>query len=135
MPDRSLFAAAKASPDSRWKKGWEPANITPFGDVLCCPFIHVSFGNLHDEPLKVIVDRALKYPFLEAHAKKCLVAEERVFIDKYLSKTFGGKDLPADRQEVFGRPEDVAAEYPLPKAVVVPDDEVASVVEEWRGRS
>jgi hypothetical protein len=113
----------------------EAIYITPYGDVLCCPFIHVSFGNLHDEPLKAIVDRALKYPFLETHAKKCLVAEERVFIDKYLSKTFGKKNLPADCQAVFGSPEEVAKEYTLPKPVVVPDEEVASVVNDWRNRS
>jgi MoaA/NifB/PqqE/SkfB family radical SAM enzyme len=113
----------------------EAIYITPYGDVLCCPFIHVSFGNLHDEPLKAIVDRALKYPFLETHAKKCLVAEERVFIDKYLSKTFGKKNLPADCQAVFGSPEEVAKEYTLPKPVVVPDNEVASVVNDWRNRS
>lgn len=112
----------------------EAIYITPFGDVLCCPFIHVSFGNLHEEPLKVIVDRALEYPFLQAHAKQCLVAEERVFIEKYMSKTFGRKDLPADCQTIFGQPEDVAAEYTLPTPVVVPDSEVESVVAEWRRR-
>ncbi len=110
----------------------EAIYITPYGDVLCCPFIHVSFGNLHEEPLKVIVDRALKYPFLQTHAKQCLVAEERVFIEKYLSKTFGRKDLPAACCEVFGQPDDVAAEYTLPSPVVVPDHEVDSVVAEWR---
>ncbi len=112
----------------------EAIYITPYGDVLCCPFIHVSFGNLHDEPLKTIVARALEYPFLKAHAKQCLVAEERVFIEKYLSKTFGRKDLPADCGQVFGRPQEVADEYTLPSPVVVPENEVAAVVAEWRGR-
>jgi len=112
----------------------EAIYITPYGDVLCCPFIHVSFGNLHQESLKDIVDRALKYPFLEAHAKQCLVAEDRVFIDKYLSKTFGRKDLPADCGEIFGQPEAVAAEYTLPAPVVVPENEVAAVVAGWRCR-
>lgn len=112
----------------------EAIYITPYGDVLCCPFIHVSFGNLHDEPLKNIVERALQYPFLEVHAKQCLVAEEREFIGKYLSKTFGRKDLPASCESVFGKPSEVATEYRLPKPVVVPDDEVASVVSAWRRR-
>lgn len=112
----------------------EAIYITPYGDVLCCPFIHVSFGNLREESLKTIVDRALKYPFLEAHAQQCLVAEERVFIDKYLSKTFGRTDLPAPSEQVFGRPEAVAVEYPLPKPVVVAEAEVPQVLEAWRGR-
>lgn len=110
----------------------EAIYITPFGDVLCCPFIHVSFGSLHDEPLRTIVDRALKYPFLEAHAEQCLVAQEKEFIDTYMSKIFGRKDLPADHTEVFGSPEESARDYRLPKPVQVADDEVASVVADWR---
>ncbi len=112
----------------------EAIYITPFGDVLCCPFIHVSFGNLHEESLRTIVDRGLQYPFLQAHAKQCLVAEERVFIDKYLSKTFERTNLPAGCEEIFGLPKDVAAEYTLPNPVVVADNEVASVIAEWRRR-
>lgn len=112
----------------------EAIYITPFGDVLCCPFIHVSFGNLHEESLRTIVDRGLQYPFLQAHAKQCLVAEERVFIDKYLSKTFARTNLPAGCEEIFGLPKDVAAEYTLPNPVVVADNEVASVIAEWRRR-
>lgn len=110
----------------------EAIYITPYGDVLCCPFIHVSFGNLHEESLRTIVDRALQYPFLQAHAKQCLVAEERVFMDKYMSKTFGRTDLPARYDEVFGTPEAVAAEYTLPEPVVVADADVGPVVEGWR---
>ena len=112
----------------------EAIYITPFGDVLCCPFIHVSFGNLHRESLATIVERALKYPFLEVHAQRCLVAEERVFIDKYLTKIFGRTDLPAPSEEVFGRPQDVAAEYPLPPAIVVLDADVPRVLQWWRDR-
>lgn len=112
----------------------EAIYITPYGDVLCCPFIHVSFGSLHDEPLRTIVDRALEYPFLQVHAQRCLVAEERVFIDKYMTKLFGRTDLPAGCRGVFGEPRDVAAEYPLPEPVVVAENEVAAVVGEWRRR-
>lgn len=112
----------------------EAIYITPYGDVLCCPFIHVSFGNLQDEPLKAIVDRALKYPFLETHARQCLVAEERRFIGQYLSKTFGREDLPADSRSIFGSPEEVRVSYALPEPVVVTDAEVPQVVDAWRRR-
>lgn len=110
----------------------EAIYITPYGDVLCCPFIHVSFGNLHKESLRTIVDRALEYPFLKAHAKQCLVAEERVFMEQYMSKTYGRPDLPADCGEIFGTPQEVAAAYTLPSPVVVPDGEVGPRVEAWR---
>lgn len=110
----------------------EAIYITPFGDVLCCPFIHISFGNLHDEPLQTIRRRALEYNFLAGHAKQCLAAEDRGFIAGYLSKTFGRKDLPADCLEVFGRPGDTG--YALPAPSVAPDNDCQAVVSEWRSR-
>jgi MoaA/NifB/PqqE/SkfB family radical SAM enzyme len=110
----------------------EALYITPNGDVLSCPFMHISFGNLHDEPLRAIRAKALKYPFLSAHAQQCLVAEDRSFIDTYLAKTFGRNDLPASHREVFGCPEQVADQYALPQRVVVHDNEVAPMVAQWR---
>jgi MoaA/NifB/PqqE/SkfB family radical SAM enzyme len=110
----------------------EALYITPNGDVLSCPFMHISFGNLHDEPLAAIRSRALKYPFLAAHAQQCLVAEDRPFIHKYLAKTFGRHDLPAGDAEVFGCPDQVGAEYALPPRVIVHDQEVAPMVAQWR---
>lgn len=81
----------------------EAIYITPYGDVLCCPFIHVTFGSIHKEPLRAILDRALRYPFLATHSKKCLAAEDREFMEKYMSKLAGRKDLPAGCDEIFGR--------------------------------
>lgn len=108
----------------------EAIYITPFGDVLCCPFIHISFGNLHDESLRTIRERAFGYNFLAEHAQQCLVAEDREFIGRYLSKTFGRKDLPAECVEVFGCPE--CTKYALPAPSVAPDDDYNLVVSEWR---
>ena len=112
----------------------EALYITPFGDVLSCPFIHISFGNLHEATLKSIRRNALDYPFLGVHAQQCLVAEDRKFIDTYLTKIFGRVDLPAQHQEVFGRPEHVPAEYSLPNGVAVNDREVEPIIREWRQR-
>ncbi len=112
----------------------EAMYITPFGDVLCCPFIHISFGNLQETPLRQIRTKALEYPFLATHAQQCLVAEDRAFINTYLSKIFGRHDLPASDQEVFGRPEQVNASYTLPQPVLVPDSDVAPTIARWRER-
>jgi len=112
----------------------EAIYITPFGDVLCCPFIHVSFGSLHSEPLREIIARALRYPFLKAHAPQCLVAEERVFMDRYLPRISGQAESPAGCEGVFGPPEAMAEEYPLPQAVAVSPSEVSSLVSAWRRR-
>jgi len=108
----------------------EAIYITPFGDVLCCPFIHISFGNLHDESLRSIRDRAFGYNFLAEHAKQCLVAEDKGFVGSYLSKTFGRKDLPADCMEVFGRPG--IEDYPLPGPSVAPTQDHEAALAEWR---
>lgn len=110
----------------------EALYITPFGDVLSCPFIHISFGNLHESTLKAVRRRALHYPFLETHAQQCLVAEDRAFIDTYLTRIFGRHDLPAGHEGVFGGPERVRTEYALPKGVAVSETEVAPMVERWR---
>lgn len=110
----------------------EAIYITPFGDVLCCPFIHISFGNLHDESLPAIRTRALQYNFLGEHAKQCLVAEDGRFIDRYLSKTFGQAHLPADCCDVFGCPGHDPHVMPGPSAD--PEEDPATVVGEWRNR-
>ena len=108
----------------------EAIYITPFGDVLCCPFIHISFGNLHDESLRAIRERALGYNFLGEHAKQCLVAEDGRFIERYLSKTFGRTDLPADCREIFGCPGHDPHVMPGPSADS--DEDPITVVAEWR---
>jgi hypothetical protein len=111
----------------------EAIYITPFGDVLCCPFIHVSFGNLHDESLRAIRERALGYNFLGEHAQQCLVAEDGRFIERYLTKTFGRNDLPADCREVFGCPDCDTHVMPGPSAD--PMEDPSTVVAEWRNRA
>jgi len=34
-------------------------SITQYGDVQPCPYIHVSIGNVFDEPLSNIIQRGL----------------------------------------------------------------------------
>jgi MoaA/NifB/PqqE/SkfB family radical SAM enzyme len=75
--------------------------LTPYGDVLPCPFMHISFGNVHDEPIAVIRERGLKNEYFKKYYDKCLVAEDKEFIEKYLSKTFGRKELPVSDRDVF----------------------------------
>lgn len=75
--------------------------LTPYGDVLPCPFMHISFGNAHDEPISVIRNRGLENEFFKRYHNKCLVAEDREFIDIYLSKTFNAKNLPLNGKMIF----------------------------------
>ncbi len=74
--------------------------ITPYGDVLPCPFIHISLGNVMKEPLGAIRKRALRVAEFAHYAPKCLCAEDRDFIQKYI-KPACSKGL-ADGFETFG---------------------------------
>lgn len=62
----------------------EMINMTPYGDVLNCANMHIYFGNVLEEPLKVIRDRALsKTPFGRYHS--CFLADDRDFMKVYYS--------------------------------------------------
>ena len=74
--------------------------ITPYGEVLPCPFIHISIGNVMKEPLDIIRKRALTVPEFAQYAPKCLCAEDRDFINKYIKPTCS-KGL-SDGFQVFG---------------------------------
>ena len=80
----------------------EKIYITPYGDVLPCPFIHISFGNVKQENLKDIVRRMRMNPYLEGYPKICVAAEDREFHKNVLSKIGvrprGG--LPVDYREL-----------------------------------
>lgn len=75
--------------------------LTPYGDVLPCPFLHISLGNIFQEPLAVIRDRALENPYFRGYHQKCLASTDQEFIQRYLSQTFEAKALPLQWDAVF----------------------------------
>lgn len=79
----------------------EKIYITPYGDVMPCPFIQVSFGNVRNESILSIRKRMLEEKRISEYFNQCLAAEDEVFIHRYLSKTFGQKDLPVPYEKVF----------------------------------
>lgn len=71
--------------DSNWIKTGcgackEKIYITPYGDVMPCPFVHISFGNVLEEPLKHIWRRAHANAAFAEYAPVCLAAEDRSFL-------------------------------------------------------
>lgn len=76
-------------------------SITKYGDVMPCPYIHVSLGNFFEEPLKDILARGMKIKFFGEYCDTCLIAEDRKFIDKYVVKKIYGKTLPVPHADVF----------------------------------
>lgn len=78
-------------------------SVTQYGDVLPCPYIHVSIGNVFTEPLKDIIDRGFKIKWFGEYQNTCMVAEDRDFIEKYIKKGVYGKSLPVKCEDVFSK--------------------------------
>jgi MoaA/NifB/PqqE/SkfB family radical SAM enzyme len=76
-------------------------SITQYGDVMPCPYMHLSLGNIFNEPLKDIIERGMNIKFFGKHINTCLMAESRPFIDKYIAGRIYGKPLPVPWNEVF----------------------------------
>lgn len=75
-------------------------HISQYGDVFPCVFMHISIGNVFDEPLKDIIDKGMSIKHFKNYSAICLAGENRNFINKYMSK-FYGKPLPVDYREIF----------------------------------
>ena len=71
--------------------GVESIYVTPYGDVLPCPYIHIRAGNIFNEDLKTIRERSMKYFFYQ---KRCLIAENHDFIKQYIDVTRSNRQLP-----------------------------------------
>ncbi|MFH1292378.1 MAG: radical SAM protein [bacterium] len=76
-------------------------SVTQYGDVLPCPYIHTSIGNVFTEPLKDIIQRGLDIKYFGEYVDTCSIAEDRDFIDKYVAGRIYGKPLPVPCAEVF----------------------------------
>lgn len=76
-------------------------SVTKYGDIMPCPYIHVSLGNFFKEPLKDIIERGLKIKYFGKYVDTCLIAEDRDFINKYIVRKIYGKPLPVPYYEVF----------------------------------
>lgn len=72
----------------------EKLYITPYGDVIPCPFIHISFGNIKEEPLHAIQKRMLKLDRFIEYNNICLAGEDKSFIEQYISPTYENQSLP-----------------------------------------
>jgi MoaA/NifB/PqqE/SkfB family radical SAM enzyme len=76
-------------------------SITKYGDVMPCPYIHISLGNIFKEPLKNIIERGMKSKYFGKHIDTCLIAEDRQHIREIEEKKIYGKPLPVPFTEIF----------------------------------
>ena len=75
-------------------------SVTKYGDIMPCPYMHVSLGNFFKEPLKDILERGMKNKWFGRYVGTCPAAQSRDFIDKYIVPTYG-KDLPVPYDAIF----------------------------------
>ncbi len=75
--------------------------ITPIGDVLVCPYVHIKIGNVYEKSLKEIRDFGFNIKHFSEHSPLCLAGENKEFIHKYMS--YEGQSIfnPADAKEIF----------------------------------
>lgn len=64
--------------------GCERIHITAFGDVLTCPHVQVSYGNVKNEPLRKIWERMYRLPDLGRYSRVCKHAFDQAYYDKVL---------------------------------------------------
>jgi len=59
----------------------EKCYLSPYGDVLPCPFIHISFGNIRAASLPDIRAVAMRHPYFQKYHPVCIAAEDTYFIE------------------------------------------------------
>lgn len=64
--------------------GKERIHITAFGDVITCPHVQISYGNVKKEPLKEIWQRMNNMPDLKKYSHECKHAFDQEYYDKFL---------------------------------------------------
>lgn len=68
--------------------------VTSSSEVTPCPYIDFSLGNLRETPLKEILDRGMRNPWLGPYRPDCLIGEDPKFIKIHTEKTKGATHLP-----------------------------------------
>jgi MoaA/NifB/PqqE/SkfB family radical SAM enzyme len=111
--DRRLHADLMRRPHVRWEghsnyrkegcpAGIEKLYVSPYGDVMPCPFIHIGYGNLHTERLDAIWRRMLTSSSFNTVRPGCPISEDPEFARNYLDPIHDGGEhpLPAARHPV-----------------------------------
>ncbi len=75
--------------------------ITPLGDVLVCPYVHIKIGNILKDKLKDIVEKGFKIKYFRNHSDLCLAGEDKEFINKFMTKQGQSIFKPADADDIF----------------------------------
>ena len=75
--------------------------ITPLGDVLVCPYVHIKIGNIFKEKLKDIVNHGFSIKYFNNHSDLCLAGEDKNFIKNFMTTEGQSIFNPADSKKIF----------------------------------
>ena len=75
--------------------------ITPLGDVLVCPYVHIKIGNIYEKSLREIKDYGFSINRFRDYNSLCLAGEDKEFNQKYMQ--FKGQSIfnPVLASDVF----------------------------------
>lgn len=76
-------------------------SVTQYGDVLPCPYMHISLGNIFSEPLADIVARGLSNRYFGEKVAICTIAQDRDFFTRIMEPKIYGKPIPVPFADVF----------------------------------
>ena len=77
--------------------------ITPIGDVLVCPYVHIKIGNIFEKSLKEIIDHGFSIKYFRNHSNLCLAGEDKEFISKFMTKSGQSIFKPALAKDIFNK--------------------------------
>jgi len=108
--DRKVFYALTRRPHMRWEgatnylhegcpAGVEKLYISPYGDVMPCPLMHIRFWNLREEPLRAIWRRMTSKDRFDRVKDGCPLAEDSGFQKEILGPLNGRATLPMDYRD------------------------------------
>jgi len=74
--------------------GTEKLYVTAYGDVTPCDMVHISFGNVLDQPLKTIWERMRACPPFRKQSPQCLRCIDREFVSQYVDPIADVQQIP-----------------------------------------
>lgn len=89
--------------------------ITPIGDVLVCPYVHIKIGNVLKQSLKEISEYGFSIKHFREHSPVCLAGENKEFIMNYMS--FNGQSIfnPKEAKDIFKESDFIKDKIELPQ--------------------
>ena len=75
--------------------------VTPLGDVLVCPYVHIKIGNIYEQSLREISQYGFSIKHFRNYSAKCLAGEDKEFNSTFMQ--YPGQSIfnPAKAKEIF----------------------------------